>query len=206
MFSHPVMSDSLWPRGLQDACIKGQTHLLAQFLCRFLSKETITSTENGAKFKNCTYTYTEYYVWTGRNASAGICQFLKVCFMPLCFHKGPALEPIFRNRKKSKGDFSFYEKRWKITFSICLAAAVMEAACPRSGESGSTKLLPRKRPSASSIKHISLELGLWASVLYLNLFCASASKTAPKELLFCFIPFQLIKDFIGKLLSERGGK
>ena len=42
-------------------------------------------------------------------------------------------------------------------------------------------------------------------MLYLNLFCTSASKIAPKELLFC-LPFQLIKDFIGKLLSERGGK
>ena len=131
MFSDPVMSDSLWPRGLQDACIKGQTHLLVQFLCRFLSKETIMSTENGATFKNCTYTYTEYYVWTRRNASTGICQFLKVCFMPLCFYKGPALEPIFCNRKKSKGDFSFYEKRWKLHSASVLQQLSWRQHAPR---------------------------------------------------------------------------
>ena len=66
--------------------------------------------------------------------TAGIPCFSKVCFIPLCFYKGPTLIPVFVNQKKSKEDFCFMGKRWKAKIVFAFANAIMEAVHPEKRE------------------------------------------------------------------------
>lgn len=70
-----------------------------------------------------------------------------------------------------------------------------EEACSPSSENGPTKLLPQEKYSASQHQGTECELCLYASVLYLDLFCASVSKVCPGGI--ATPPFQLMKVFIG---------
>jgi len=51
-------------------------------------------------------------------ADKGIPHFCSSFYAILCFYEGAPLGPVFINRKKSKEDFHFYEKRWKSKNSV----------------------------------------------------------------------------------------
>ena len=118
-----------------------------------------------------------------RKKNTGIPHFSKDRFTPCHFYKRCILIHVFTNRKKFKDDFHFYKKSWKvkIMFSVGFAA---------SHSRGNTHPEQWERhqqvPSLGSILSVlasnlhSLELCLWASALYLNLFCASISEVCHK--------------------------
>lgn len=60
-------------------------------------------------------------------------RFMPLRFTLLCYHDRPMLAPVFAKQEKAKEDFHFCDKRRKakIVFSICFAAALIEAAAPQ---------------------------------------------------------------------------
>ena len=103
-------------------------------------------------------------MWTRRNANTGYLPGFKNLFY------ATLLVPIFYNRKKSKEDSSFYEKRWKSHSTSVLQQLSSRQHAPWVVRVAPPSSFLGNYPQLLSIKHISLELGLWASVLYLNLF------------------------------------
>lgn len=123
----------------------------------------------------------------------GIPCFSKVHFPPIRFYKRPTSVPVFTTQKKSKEDFCFYKEKAKSKNSIvCLAVGFAGRAHPKQR----TRVAPQ-HPSLGTVLSIKthFELCLWATVLYLNLFRASVSKTCPKVILF--MPFRFTKAFTG---------
>lgn len=104
--------------------------------------------------------------------------------LPLCFYKTPTLLPIFASRRKSEEDFRFYEERQeaKIAFSVCLVArrAGIEAAAPRPVSAAPPSSFPGNDTHSSASNCRGCEPCLWASVCYLDLFCASFRRMWPK--------------------------
>ena len=89
--------------------------------------------------------------------------------MPLCSQERPILVGFFFFQKKSEEDFCFYEKRQKA-----------KIAHPEQGEWLHQAPSPETTPNISASGCHSVDLCLWASVLYLHSFYASVSKMCPK--------------------------
>lgn len=72
------------------------------------------------------------------------------------------------------------EKRWKVENSLAsvLQWAVLEAVGPKQTVAP-TNFFPGIALSVSASSCSSFDLGLWASVLHLSLFCTSVSKMCP---------------------------
>ena len=69
----------------------------------------------------------------------GIPHFSKMHFTPLCFYERSTLVLVFANKKKSKQDFHFYEKRrkMKIAFSIYVTASCYRGSTAQAGRMAS---------------------------------------------------------------------
>ena len=97
----------------------------------------------------------------------------------ISFYKRPTLVCVLANWKPSKEDLGFYEKRWgaKIALITGFAASCNRASAhPAHRERPHQAPFPGDHPQHLSTELPSFELCLWASVLYLHLFCASVSK------------------------------
>lgn len=121
-----------------------------------------------------------YYCFTV-NLDTGFPHFSKVRFLPLHFYKRPTFVPAFANRKKSKENFCFYNKRQKtkIAVSICFAMSLIEAALTRAVRVGPQAPCPG---TTLSIQHQAPQLWIVSvSTCALSRFiCASVSKLRPK--------------------------
>ena len=133
--------------------------------------------------------------------------FSKVCFTVLCFY-GKIYVSTLANLKKSK-DFHFHEKKVKSesTLSVCFAASCCrDSTCPELQD------WHRQAPSLGTMFSVlasgcrSFELCLWASVLYLDLFCTPVSKMCSKVIIFSLYAVLVYKRFHRNalLLDNRG--
>lgn len=126
----------------------------------------------------------------------GIPRFLKVCFLPLCLSK-IFISTCFPEWKEIWREFLLLWKEVKIVFGLF---------CNELLERHWVPLAVREHhrvPSAgfilniSTSSHSSFDLCLWASMIFLNLLCASVSEMYSKVLLLCFAPFWLMKVCMG---------
>lgn len=126
----------------------------------------------------------------------GIPRFLKVCFLPLCLSK-IFISTCFPEWKEIWREFLLLWKKVKIVFGLF---------CNELLERHWVPLAVREHhgvPSAgfilniSTSSHSSFDLCLWASMISLNLLCASVSEMYSKVLLLCFAPFWLVKVCMG---------
>lgn len=115
---------------------------------------------------------------------------------------------LFVNRKKPE-DFCFYEKRQKedTALSFCFAAGHYRPS-PCSGQQDWHCLAPSTETTLSIAASGTYSSGLcpWASLLYLNLDCASASKLCPKatpSLFLVTLPYERFQR--NTLLSDSRG-
>ena len=105
------------------------------------------------------------------------------------FYERPMLIPDFSKQKKSEENFRFYKKmlKMKIVSSICLAARVTEAAHAPGRQQRHPSFFPGSTLSISAFSRYSFDLCLGAAVLYLGLFCASASTGVLKKQDVCYL-------------------
>lgn len=105
--------------------------------------------------------------------------FSKVCFRLLCFYKRPTLVLFLVTKRNLKRIFDFTKKKKKVKNKIAFnmfwgSMPPEQQVCSHQSPS----LGPILSISASG--HHSLELYLWASGLYLHLFCVSIYKMCSK--------------------------
>lgn len=103
-----------------------------------------------------------------------ISHFSKVCVMPLWFDKRLTLITVFANWKKSKKNFCFYEKGWKVKamFSICFATKPSQCQCaPRAARPALPSSFPRKYPEHPSQHQTSRALNyVWKHLCFVSVY------------------------------------
>ena len=105
--------------------------------------------------------------------------------MPFHFYERPTLGPAFQKENQNRVFTQTKKAKSENSVQCVLCSKLSQRQrAPPSSESGPAKLLP-----GNYIRHVMLasnyhrfELCQWASVLYLDLFCASISKMYPKVL------------------------
>lgn len=108
--------------------------------------------------------------------------FPRLCFMSPHFYKISTLF-CFCQPQKSKKNFPFYKKRQKIKNNLqCVFGRepLLRQCTPQAGRAAPPSSFPENYTPHLSIKSQGSELCLWASMLYLDLFCAYISNMCPK--------------------------
>ena len=91
-------------------------------------------------------------------------------------------------------------------FSICFAGIITEAVTLVISKTGRAKLLPWGPHSASQYPAVIALNCLWASVLYLNLFCASIRKMGPEVIASLLDAILVYEKFCRNALLSESGK
>lgn len=96
-------------------------------------------------------------------------------YTTLLFYQRSILVPVLDNWNEAKEDFCFYEKRWtvKMAFSICFSGSSYRGSAPWAERGVPPSSFPANYTQYLSIK---ISLNVCASVLDLDLLCASVSK------------------------------
>ena len=113
-------------------------------------------------------------VMLAKTKNIGMLKFLKIWVIPLHFYERPTLVPVSTNQKKSEEDVWFYEKKAKSKNSIQHLLCIepfLEATRPRVERVAPPSSFPGTILSLPASCCCSLELYLWATVLYLNFCC-----------------------------------
>lgn len=146
--------------------------------------------------KQMNFPYSYIYIKTyihNTNTCTSINHFMKVHFMTLHFYKRPTV-------RNSKRIFNFMKKKKKDENSILhlfVASHYRGSVYPKQQEWHSSLLPPATTLSISASGH-QFWTCLWASELYLDLYCASVSKVCPKVTYF----FTLHSFSLRKTLEE----
>ena len=109
--------------------------------------------------------------------------FQKFMFCYFAFTKRPTLVPGFPNRKKSKKGFLLFRK--EAPRENCVQRPFCSEPwgrwqAPRAARGAPPSSSPESRLSISASCCHGFALCLWASVLYLDLFCASVIEMCPR--------------------------
>lgn len=135
-------------------------------------------------------------------SNTGVPCFLKVCANATLFFWKTYIGTTFDGWKKFEEYFCFYEKSWKeqIQSRIYFAVSHWRGSDTRAATVAPPSSCPEAARSFSSSDCHSFELCLWAWVLSLSLLLFhSLVRSVLCWLLLHFMPFGLMKGFIGTL-------
>lgn len=125
--------------------------------------------------------------------------------MLLCFYQRPAIAPVFTNRKQIQKGASLSRKEVKSRNGIQRVCTQLLGGSGHEHQDRHRHAPFLERGSASQLQ-AATALPVWASVLYLNLFCASISKMCPRLIAALLFTCFGLKRFHGNTLLLDSGK